>query len=672
MKKIVFSLFVFIQCFICSSVCAADTVDLNNLKTTRVGVYDNYPKIYRDGSGGIKGFWADITNYIAQKEGWNIEYVYGTWEDGLARLERGDIDIMVDVGLSEDRRQKYDFNNETALISWGTIYTRKGLSINSVQELQNKKIAILTSSVHYTSPVGLRSMLDSFGVTADIINVPNYDDVFKMLDTNQADAGAVGWYYGVANEDKYNVRRTNLIFDPSELRYAFPKNSPNNSYFVNVIDADLKILKQDPKSPYFSAINTNFGKYLKEVEVLPKWWTTFWVVLGALAFVFLIGLFFMRRYERKLKQELEKKIAQFRESEEKYAAVLDQAQDGILIIQDKICKFTNKAIEIIGYKNEEVVGHVFIDFIALDERKKVMEMYERRAAGIRVKSVYETKLQHKNGSMVDVELSSGMIQYGHAPADLVIIRDISERKKFESRLKNLDVLKTKFIEIVAHQLRTPLNVSRWNLESLLSGSHGDMANDLKAFLRISLDANVEVINRIGALLTALDIEENRLVYLRKKPTSIENLLESVVTNIKPRCSAKNVVCVYEAPKAPLSIVNVDADRIRICIENILNNAMTYTKEGGTISISLEEKDEKIRCEVRDTGVGIPKIEQENVGMRFFRASNATDIRTDASGLGIFITKYFIEQHGGTFGFISEQGKGSTFWFEIPTAKGLAK
>jgi ABC-type amino acid transport substrate-binding protein len=278
------------------------------LRNVRVGVYDNNPKIYRDADGNIKGFWADITNYIAEKENWNVVYVYDSWENNLKRLENGEIDLMVDVAVSEDRSKIYDFNNETVLVSWGVFYTRKGVKINSMADLEGKNIAILKSGILYSGPLGLKDMLSSFGISAKITDVSVYGDVFKLLDNGQADVGVVNNFYGIANEGNYKVDRTNVLFQPSQLKYALTKNAPQNKYLIGTIDADLVTIKDDPGSIYHQSIEKNFGNFVEKQETLPVWEKYLLITIGTLFALFILVFLPIRQYRKVLKQQADLKM----------------------------------------------------------------------------------------------------------------------------------------------------------------------------------------------------------------------------------------------------------------------------------------------------------------------------------------------------------------------------
>lgn len=335
----------------------------DGVRTVRVGVYDNEPKIYRDAEGNIRGFWADITNYIARKENWNVVYVYDSWENNLKRLDDGKIDLMVDVAISEERKSMYYFNNETALIAWGLFYTRKGVKLDSVMDLEGKNIAVMTSGILYSGPLGLKDMLASFSIKANIINVDFYSDVFKMLSNGQADVGVVNYFYGITNEDKYKVDRTNIIFQPAELKYAMNKNNPENDYLKSAIDSNLKEIKNDPDSIYHQSIRQNFGRFVEKVEILSPWAKYAIIIIGSLLMLSLFILISMKEYHHVLKRQVKEKTSEIEFKNAILTTEQDTSPDGILVVDPtgKILLSNKRFVEIWG------VPQKIIDF-GLDEK----------------------------------------------------------------------------------------------------------------------------------------------------------------------------------------------------------------------------------------------------------------------------------------------------------------
>ncbi|MFA5099349.1 MAG: transporter substrate-binding domain-containing protein, partial [Candidatus Omnitrophota bacterium] len=246
-------------CGLCLFVCArAEAYGAPEQETgvIRVGVYENQPKIYTAADGKVTGFFPVIFEHIARQEQWRFEYRPGTWQECLDRLVAGEIDMLMDVAFSEERRQKLDFNNETALMSWAAIYTRPDVKVQSFFDLSGRRIAVMKGSIYAAGKAGIRELLSQFNITTDYVDYASYRDVLKAVAAGEADAGVVNNVFGAYFENEYNVVRSPVLFSPSQLRFAFTKNSWLGKRLAPILDFRLHALKQDPNSIYYKSIDT--------------------------------------------------------------------------------------------------------------------------------------------------------------------------------------------------------------------------------------------------------------------------------------------------------------------------------------------------------------------------------------------------------------------------------
>ncbi|MBN2127204.1 MAG: transporter substrate-binding domain-containing protein [Candidatus Diapherotrites archaeon] len=260
-----------------------------NIKKIKVGVYDNPPKIFIDEKGNVSGFFADLIEEIARKENWNIEYVYGSWNEGLKRLETGEIDIMVDVAFSEDRAKLYEFNNETVFINWGVIYSNKNIDIQSFTDLDEKKIAVMNESIHTTGPEGIINLAKEFEINIEIIEVADYKTVLELTNNGLADAGVVNRIYGETYAVNYDLKKTPIIFNPSQLKFAFPKNNVLNNTLIEKIDKNLKEMKADKNSVYYNSQLKYITDYVGTVEKIPEWIYILLVCSGIIIVILIVS-----------------------------------------------------------------------------------------------------------------------------------------------------------------------------------------------------------------------------------------------------------------------------------------------------------------------------------------------------------------------------------------------
>ena len=278
-------------------------------RTVTVGVYENAPKVFISESGKPAGIFVDIIEHIAEKEGWSLRYVPGTWTEGLDRLRNGDIDLMPDVAYTSDRAEIYAFHNEPVLSSWFQVYARKGSGIRSILDLGGKRIAVLNQSVQQAAFIRLTA---GFGIDATIISVPDYRTIFEIVAMNGADAAITNRFYGVMHAKQYGLEDTTVVFNPSTLFFAASKNSPIE--MLDAIDKHILNIKSDPGSIYYGSLKRWISEEVR--FKLPVWVGTLGWVAGVILIMSVAGSIFLKyqvnertRQLRKVNQDMEQRIA---------------------------------------------------------------------------------------------------------------------------------------------------------------------------------------------------------------------------------------------------------------------------------------------------------------------------------------------------------------------------
>ncbi|MFH1161686.1 MAG: ATP-binding protein [Candidatus Jorgensenbacteria bacterium] len=260
------------------------------------------------------------------------------------------------------------------------------------------------------------------------------------------------------------------------------------------------------------------------------------------------------------------------------------------------------------------------------------------------------------------ELSTSTLQLtdaqGKVVAFLKLIKDLTQEEALVSS-------KNEFVGVAAHQLRTPLTAIRWSLEALEKATEGSTP-EIRQLIRETRDLAERALKTANDLLDVTKIEEGKLEF---RPTDVDfvALMRKILQTVAPIAKQHEVTVYLNPPETPLPPLRLDESRIAAAVMNLLDNAIRYNVRGGKVAVSLVAvtAPPALKVTIEDTGVGIPKGELGKLFGKLQRGSNAAQIEPNGSGLGLYITKSVIKNHGGDIGIASELNRGTTIWFTLP-------
>lgn len=233
------------------------------------------------------------------------------------------------------------------------------------------------------------------------------------------------------------------------------------------------------------------------------------------------------------------------------------------------------------------------------------------------------------------------------------------------KLKELDRLKDEFVSTAAHALRSPMTAIKGYLSMMLEGDAGQITPQAIQFLKGAYEGNDRLIRLVNHMLDISRIESGRLIF-NIAPVNLEDIVASEVASLKILAEQKQLKLEYTKPASPLPQLQLDPDRMREVINNLVGNAIKFT-DAGHITISHEEKDGRLLTHVTDTGPGISKEDLQNLFQKFTQA-RLKHGKSGGSGLGLYVSKIIVHEFGGDIMVNSELGKGSTFTISLPLKK----
>ncbi len=678
-KTLYFAPGIFIFIF---SIMLFQSADLCAGRRFLVGTYQNEPYVMTSPGGKVSGICIEVMEEIARLEGWELEYVGGTWQQCVDNLQNGKIDILVAMAWSEAREENFDFSKETLLKTWGQAFVPESSGIRSILDLDGRKIAVLGGDIY----AGMtRTAAERFGVEPEFVECGDYHSVLKMVAAGEADAGIVDRVLGYMYGDDYDLKGTPFLISPIEVRFAFRKGKWAGE--IRTIDRHVRMMTADRGS----VLHASTGRFLERGRrKMPSWLIGMHMFLFVVVPVLVVAGILMARRIRKTRttlserdDELNHAIAVTREAEQllditegKYRLLFQNSPESIAIfdMDGRIIEVNRLAAKMAGLENREMRGrHIGEIGLLKPSIGLILEKFgklrdEGRCDPFEI-DMHPAGAEDPRRFIVTASMARG--DEGE-PVIYTISTDITDRVDMEEQIRQmqkLDAIGT-LAGGVAHDFNNLLT-GILGYANMLKLSHEDDAEIYRFADMIEKSA------QRGSKLTSQLLAFARKGKIHVKPVDINACIRGVVSLLE-RTTIQNIAISVDLG-AKFPAVPGDPGQIEQVIMNLALNAMESMPSGGSLIIGTRNVElDKARCgtrkdarpgkyvlvSVEDTGHGIPKELQHRVFEPFFTTRKAGG----GPGLGLAVVYGIVKNHGGCVTLESDENEGTRVHVYLPADK----
>jgi two-component system sensor histidine kinase EvgS len=619
-----------------------------------VGGDANFPPYeYLDSRGNPSGFITELTRAVAHETGLDVEIRLGRWDTVLQQLETGEIDIIQGIFYSPERDWVFDFGASHLVTHYVSVVRRGEIAApNSYEELIGLRIIAQRGDV-------IVEELQTRALTELLTLVDSHEDALRELAQGKQDCALVARIPALSLIEKnawtgLQLGRESLL----ERKYAYSVKNGQQALLAKLSEG-MKILQTNGE---YRRIQ---DKWLEHYQEPPH---TLGVALRYSAIVLIpliIMLSLIMLWSWLLRRQVARQLSQIRESTTRLRVITDAAQDTILMMDPhgKII-FCNPAIRrLIGYEPQEILGR---DLHALFNSEFSQEVDQRviTANGAdpdtEIMKVFELKTLHKDGHEVSVELSRATVFFEDGRHAVAIIRDISERKAVDVVLQQKNKEMEQFVNIVSHDLKSPLVT----VKSFLGMLQQDIAENNAEQIDKDIAYIQGAADKMERLLAAL-LRLSRVGRMDNQPATVtvKALIDDCLGTLAGSIQTQQIDIVTD--DFPLQL-HGDLLQLGQIWQNLIENAIKYRGNQPHLRIEVgvrDQADEPVFY-VRDNGMG---IEPEH-SWRIFGLFAQLNPGSDGSGLGLALVKKIVELHQGKIWLESKgKGHGCCFCFTLPSA-----
>lgn len=360
------------------------------------------------------------------------------------------------------------------------------------------------------------------------------------------------------------------------------------------------------------------------------------------------------------KNELDSLYRVTRSERSQLTAILESIADGVLVLdkEKKILLVNNAALSMSGFTSIELIGFPYAEKLKFvfaqsgeENRDFVNNVFEK---GEPAKMESPTDLITKDGTRLAVADSAAPIHdsEGKFMGVVIVFRDVT-------REREIDKMKSEFVSLASHQLKTPLTAIKYLLE-LITGPEAEIGKKERETINMLGESTERLVKLVDDLLDVSRIETGRKFNIIPTRNNLNQLISEVVEEQKPIAERKHIVINMQLDATANMDLAIDKDKMYQVFKNLLSNAVKYSKDESSVEIQTEKEELFVRVHFIDHGIGIPEKDQPRIFEKLFRADNAQIHTDDGTGLGMYIAKAIVEAHGGTIAFTSKEGEGTTF------------
>ncbi len=610
----------------------------------RVGIYENSPKLGLSKTGRPEGIFVDLIEAIADEEGWTLEYVPGTWEEGLERLEAGEIDLMPDVATTPERAERFSFHREPVLSSWNQVYARRGSGIRSLPDLEGRRVAVLEGSIQQDL---FQQMVEGFGFDVVLVPLPDFAAAFRAVAERRADAVITNRFYGARHAAAAGLEDTAIIFAPTRLYFAAPKHG--NVALLAEIDRHLIRYKRNANSVYFRSLRNWTTDEIR--PAVPRW-----LVWAALAGVSLLAA--AAAWLILLRREVAVRTALIHHRNEQLAIVNRtlRATGASLNLHTVLEQATRGALELTGcdygmlcvcdpqigelrvgacvYASNEADRAIddrplrnatcpaMLEITPLGNRPAIFSAgapgapapcdnvddpsvrwnayFPLEAQGLTVGLLCLFSSKSEAPSQPDLDLvqelcvpvalameNARLYEQAHVHAEELeqrVDERTSELADAKHAAESADRLKSAFLATMSHELRTPLNSIIGFTGIVSQGLAGPLNDEQKKQLGMVRASAQHLLALINDVLDISKIEAGELT-VASEPFDLTASIRKVAGIVGPLAERKRLVLAINIGEGVDGMVG-DARRVEQILLNLLGNAIKFTDDG-SVALTVE-------------------------------------------------------------------------------------